>query len=310
MGRYHNKLDKKYFRNSIYIKKFEETFDIKIKDNPLQYELICETYNALLYANNCFFAKGYRKTTDIINDVISNTKAYLDKYKSKIKKCYDSACIEIYDKLDEIVEELTEILSTYENSVNKNDTLKSRCKSILEILENYENALSLINFDFLVDNKKMPYKKVPNDKLPRKVNCKLISGMEYRQNIVFDNQKQIDFNNEFIEKYFNRTKIDLSKDAKQKEFIFTLHCIVKDINNAIIDYYTYNDITTLAIFLDFLTQSFFSQDISFVEDVEYKTLFEKLQEIFNILWEKQIDLGYSKIKEIMNDYADLYEFMS
>lgn len=156
----------------------------------------------------------------------------------------------------------------------------------------------------------MPFKKVPNDKLPRKVNCKLISGMEYRQNIMFDNQKQINFNNEFIEKYFNRTKIDLNKDPKQKEFIFTLHCIVKDINNAIIDYYTYNDITTLAIFLDFLTQSFFSQDISFVGDFEHRTLFEKLQEIFNVLWEKQIDLGYSKIKEIMNDYADLYEFMS
>lgn len=48
MGCYHNKLDKKYFRNSIYIKKFEETFDIKIRDYPLQYELIYETYNALL----------------------------------------------------------------------------------------------------------------------------------------------------------------------------------------------------------------------------------------------------------------------
>ena len=40
---------------------------------------------------------------------------------------------------------------------------------------------------------------MPNEKLPRKVNCKLIDGMEYRQNIMFDNQKQIDFNNKFIE---------------------------------------------------------------------------------------------------------------
>lgn len=310
MGQYHYKLDKKYFKNSIYIKKFEEVFGIKIKDFPLQYELIYETYSTLIFANNTFFAKGYMKTTDRIKKVISNTNAYLDKYKNKIRKCYDSSCIDIYDELEIIVDELKEILVTYENSIKTNDTLKIKCKPILEKLEQFDYILRMTNFDCLLDNKKMPYKKMPNDKLPRKVNCKLIDGMEYRQNIMFDNQKQIDFNNKFIEKYYNRTKIDLHKDTKQREFIFTLHCIVKDINNAIVDYYIDNDITPLALFLDFLTQSFFAQDIGFVEDVEYRTLFEKLQEIFDVLWKKQIDIGYAKIKEIMNDYADLYEFMS
>lgn len=310
MGQYHNKLDKKYFKNSIYIKKFEEVFGIKIKDYPLQYELIYETYSALIFANNTFFAKGYMQTTERIKKVISNTNTYLDKYKNKIRKCYDSSCIEIYDELEIIVDELKETLVAYEKSINKNDTLKSHCKPILDKLEQFDYKLRMTNFDYLLDNKKMIYKKMPNDKLPRKVNCKLIDGMEYRQNIMFDNQKQIAFNNDFIEKYYNRTKIDLHKDTRQREFVFTLHCIVKDINNAIIDYYVYNDITPLALFLDFLTQSFLAQDIGFVEDVEYRTLFEKLQEIFNVLWKKQIDIGYAKIKEIMNDYADLYEFMS
>ena len=45
MGKYHNKLDKKYFNKSIYIKRFESAFNIKIKDYPLQYELVFETYN-------------------------------------------------------------------------------------------------------------------------------------------------------------------------------------------------------------------------------------------------------------------------
>ena len=35
MGHYHNKLDKKYFNKSVYVKKFEEVFNIKIKDYPL-----------------------------------------------------------------------------------------------------------------------------------------------------------------------------------------------------------------------------------------------------------------------------------
>ena len=310
MGQYHNKLDKKYFKNSIYIKKFEEVFGVKIKDYPLQYELIYETYSALIFANNTFFAKGYMQTTERIKKVISNTNTYLDKYKNKIRKCYDSSCIDIYDELEIIVDELKEILVTYENSIKTNDTLKIKCNPILNKLEQIDYILRMTNFDYLLDNKKMIYKKMPNDKLPRKVNCKLLDGMEYRQNIMFDNQKQIEFNNEFIEKYYNRTKIDLHKDTKQREFVFTLHCIVKDINNAIVDYYIDNDITPLALFLDFLAQSFFAQDIGFVEDVEYRTLFEKLQEIFNVLWKKQIDIGYAKIKEIMNDYADLYEFMS
>ena len=43
MGAYHNKLDKKYFNKSIYAKKFEETFNIKLKDYPLQYEIMLDT---------------------------------------------------------------------------------------------------------------------------------------------------------------------------------------------------------------------------------------------------------------------------
>ena len=34
MGHYHNKLDKKYFNKSVYVKKFEEVFNIKIKRLP------------------------------------------------------------------------------------------------------------------------------------------------------------------------------------------------------------------------------------------------------------------------------------
>lgn len=33
MGKYHNKLDRKYFKNSIYVKRFEKEFNIK-KERP------------------------------------------------------------------------------------------------------------------------------------------------------------------------------------------------------------------------------------------------------------------------------------
>ena len=55
MGHYHNKLDKKYFNKSVYVKKFEEVFNIKIKDYPLQYELVYETYNTIISLNNILF---------------------------------------------------------------------------------------------------------------------------------------------------------------------------------------------------------------------------------------------------------------
>ena len=34
------------------MKKFVETFNIKLKDNPLQYELVYETYNTFIIINN------------------------------------------------------------------------------------------------------------------------------------------------------------------------------------------------------------------------------------------------------------------
>ena len=59
MGKYHNKLDKKYFDKSIYMKKFESAFNIKIKDYPLQYELVFETYNTFIAFNNILFSLNY-----------------------------------------------------------------------------------------------------------------------------------------------------------------------------------------------------------------------------------------------------------
>ena len=38
---------------------FESAFDIKIKDYPLQYELVFETYNTYIGVNNILFSMNY-----------------------------------------------------------------------------------------------------------------------------------------------------------------------------------------------------------------------------------------------------------
>ena len=90
MGCYHNKLDKKYFHKSVYIKKWEETFNVKIKDYPLQYELVFETYNTLIQLNNILFSKNYIAKYLKVDKILNLLEDYLKKYKNKIKKSFDS----------------------------------------------------------------------------------------------------------------------------------------------------------------------------------------------------------------------------
>ena len=77
MRHYHNRLDKKYFHKSVYIKKWEETFNVKIKDYPLQYELVFETYNTLLKYNNILFSKNYIAKSKKVDKLINLLNEYL-----------------------------------------------------------------------------------------------------------------------------------------------------------------------------------------------------------------------------------------
>ena len=50
--------------------------------------------------------------------------------------------------------------------------------------------------------------------------------------------------------------------------------------------------------------------ISFVEDIRYKTLFNNLVVICDDIKNNNIDIAFDKIKDLMLDYKELYEFMS
>jgi len=281
MGHYHNKLDKKYFKQSIYIKKFEEVFNISIKDHPLQYELIYETYNAFLFANNSFFSKGYKKTSDILRDIIENNKKYLTKYKNKINKCYDGACIAVYENLNDMVLEFEEILNVYEKKNNKNDTLKSHCKEQMEFLEDMLRLLERVKFDWLTTSSNIPYYKKVNEKLPRKINSKLLTNRIDLYLTPSVKIKEQEFNDTFIKQYFKKTGIDLKEKDNQKKLIFDIYFYITILHNAIVNFMIYKDVNKMMIEL-YIVENFISMDFSVLEDIYYTNLVKE--------WKKYICL--------------------
>lgn len=301
MGKYHNKLDKKYFNKSIYIKKFESAFNIKIKDYPLQYELIFETYNTYISLNNILFSLNYIPINQKVDNIMRLINAYLNKYKNKIKKCYDSECILIYESLENTLDELNEMKELY---ITKKT--KYNLKSLEKDTEYFMNILDNLNFDKLVDSKDMPYIKKPNDKLPKKVNLKIIINLDLKSSTLFDRDKQEQLNNDFIISYEKRTGINLNEDTEQRYFIFDILNRIKDLNNSMVDYYIYNDKCLVNLFNYFLKE-FLNQDISFVKDITYINVFNKLKDISNLIDNDNIDLAFSNIKELIEQFKNLYE---
>ena len=301
MGKYHNKLDKKYFNKSIYIKKFESAFDIKIKDYPLQYELVFETYNTYIGINNVLFSMNYIPINQKVDNLIHLISSYLNKYKNKIKKCYDSQCILVYESLENTLDELNEMKELYTTKKTKYNL-----KSLEKDTEYFMNILYNLNFDKLVDSKDMPYIKKPNDKLPKKVNLKIIDNLDIKSSTLFDSDKQEKLNNDFVISYEKRTGINLNEDTEQRDFIFDILNRIKDLNNSMVDYYIYNDKCLVNLF-NYYLKEFLNQDITYVKDITYINVFNKLKDISDLIYNNNIDLAYSNIKELIEQFKDLYE---
>lgn len=301
MGKYHNKLDKKYFNKSIYIKRFESAFNIKIKDYPLQYELVFETYNTYIGVNNILFSMNYIPINQKVDSLIHLIGSYLNKYKNKIKKCYDSECILIYESLENTLDELNEMKELYTTKKTKYNL-----KSLEKDTEYFINILDNLNFDKLVDSKDMPYIKKPNDKLPKKVNLKIIDNLDIKSSTLFDEEKQKELNDLFIQDYEKRTGINLNEDTEQRYFIFDILNRIKDLNNSMVDYYIYNDKCLVNLF-NYYLKEFLNQDITYVKDITYINVFNKLKDISNLIDNNNIDLAYSNIKELIEEFKDLYE---
>ena len=300
MGSYHNKLDKKYFNKSVYIKKFEEVFSCRIKDYPIQYEIILDTFNTLISFNNILFSTNYMKTSDRIDNSIHLISSYLNKYKNKINKCYDLNCINIYQDFESDLEELKEM---------KKPNVKVNLNSIKSNMEFYMSGLDILSFDLLYDNKELVYQKLPNDKLPKKINCKIIANLDTTKSLLFSSDEQKKYNDIFINDYYNKTNIDLNNDVKSMNMIFELHTFIKDVNNAIVDKLINNDHSVFKIHLD-VFNSFVKNDYTYLKDIYYQNLFNKIKDIIIMLNEEKIDLAYQNIKVIIEQYKNIYERIS
>lgn len=298
MGKYHNKLDKKYFNKSIYMRKFESAFNIKIKDYPLQYELVYETYNTIISLNNMLFSLNYVPLTSKIDNILHLLNSYLNKHKNKIKKCYDSNCILLYDNIESIVNEINEC---------KSKNIKYNIKSLEKDIELYMSILDKVNFDNLIDSKELMYRKIANDKLAKKVNFKFMVNLDIKSSTLFDSEKQKQLNDNFISDYYKRTGIDLNKEPEQLYFIFDTLNRVKDLNNAIIDYQVYKDKAVLNIFNSFLSEAYLTQDISIVKDITYVNVFNRLKGISQNISDDNIDIAYKELKDIIEQFKEYYE---
>ena len=236
-----------------------------------------------------------------VDSLIHLISSYLNKYKNKIKKCYDSECILIYESLENTLDELNEMKELYTTKKTKYNL-----KSLEKDTEYFMNILDNLNFDKLVDSKDMPYIKKPNDKLPKKVNLKIIDNLDIKSSTLFDEEKQKELNDLFIQDYEKRTGINLNEDTEQRHFIFDILNRIKDLNNSMVDYYIYNDKCLVNLFTYYLKE-FLNQDITYVKDITYINVFNKLKDISDLIENNNIDLAYSNIKELIEQFKDLYE---
>lgn len=302
MGAYHNKLDKKYFNKSIYMKKFESAFDIKLKDYPLQYEIALDTFNAFISFNNILFSSNYVPTSQKVDNIIHTLRSYINKYQNKYKKSFDKNCIMLYEKLEDMLDEMEEI-----KQLNITKGVKINLKPFEISVEQYMGILDTVHFDNLVDSKVMPYEKKANDKLPKKVNLKIIDNLDIKTSTIFNYEKQKELNNAFVSDYLKKTGIDLSKEKDQRYFIFDTLNRIKDLNNAIVDYKIYKDKADLNLLNYYLSNDYLKQDISFVKDITFINLFNKLKIVSQEISNDNIDMALTRLKELLDQFKDLYE---
>lgn len=295
-GCYYNLLNKKYFKNSVYIKKFEEVFDVKIKDCPLQYELVFETLNTIIKGNNILYSKNYIPKEEKVDKLLNLFNGYLTKYKNKIEKCYDSASVGIYYHIEIIAGELEEM-----RKEKLTRAIKYNLKPIENTMSEYIALFLYLKIDAIRDNRGMYYQKQANDKLPKKVICKLKNDTNSFSNDMWysvKNQQQV--NDLFMAEYLRRTGIDLKNNDMLRETIFDIHTFVQDTNNYIQELMINYDELKLKLFKDLGAFYFASTNFKRIEDIYYHNLLNKLKNIYDRLGADDLNELYRQIQEIIN----------
>ena len=175
---YINVPDKKYFHKTRYAKMFYDVFDVELKPNTEQFELIYSTFRTLIkiYKGLITYKQNKKEQYNYIKDILEN---YLTDKKSKINKCWDKLCIELYYEFEKWYDELLEM-----EKINKYNF-----KKILSMAEYILDKYSIKTF--MMVNKTKTNKNYNEDK-------KYIIKRNYKQNYDLD---KFEWHSEFLKDF-------------------------------------------------------------------------------------------------------------
>lgn len=180
-------------------------------------------------------------------------------------------------------------------------------KHLEDITNDYMSILKLVEFDSLKDIKGLSYTKLPNDKLPKKIDLKIFNEFDLIDTLDIDKYKEE--TNTFCEKYLNEKGIDLKKEKDQFEYIMQTFYMLENIYNSIVDYYIYQDKTILGIHL-YTLNNYLEKDNSYIKDISITNIANKLCVISDKIKEDNIDSAFEDIKAIVKQFEYLFERIS
>ena len=131
-------IDKKYFHKTDYAKIFKLKFDTDLLENKVQFETTYWSYKTLFEFNNLL--SYYQLSKIKIDKAITIFETCNKNINSKITKCYDKYCIQIYEYLMTCYEEVLET-----KKLGRKPNWNFFVKSIKPYIENI-NARMLLSY--------------------------------------------------------------------------------------------------------------------------------------------------------------------
>lgn len=295
--------DKKYFKKTYYADIFKQKFGVALENDKVQFATTFYTYHTLIKASN--YLNNYQKNK---KELFKKLKTLFEKYfkeiRGKIKKCYDSDCIEIFDQIELWYEELIEM----------EELDKFNFNGMKEEITNLSMAMMMSDLFEL--------KNTPNRKI------KFLKNYSYT--VLCEDLKIIDNNqiNGGKIAYFERLLTIFYKKYKQKlllsEYIFVLDTLTMITNYHKIIFFEI-DIKIIAKLKHMLNCYFddYKEPIKINNDFDtnYTMLkimkdnlesgkIEETKHIIETLIQKNIEFLSVEIKHMNNDTTDLLNFLN
>lgn len=130
-------IDKKYFHKTEYAYAFKLQFNVELLHNEIQFNTTYYSYKTLIEFNNLL--SYYQLSKNKTDKAIKIFEICIKNINSKIQKCYDKYCVEIYKYLIDCYEEILET-----KKLGKKPNWNFFVKSIKPYIENVKDRMLLI----------------------------------------------------------------------------------------------------------------------------------------------------------------------